>query len=425
MPRDEQATAELESWRIYVDTGGTFTDALGVGPDGRRWRGKLLSSEDAPRRAVRELTGVAEGRGALPPVQMRLATTRGTNALLEENGAEVVFFVTEGFGGLLRIGDQRRPDLFALNVFKPAPLHAEVVEVPGRLDSQGNLIQSLRTELLKQKADELVARGRRVAAVMLLHSYRNPAHELAVKDVLLECGFEYVACSCQLAPFIKAVPRAETTVVDAYLGPLMTEYLDGVNEALSGGSLQVMNSAGGLVSRDYYRPKDSLLSGPAAGVVGAATVGKIAGLERLIAFDMGGTSTDVSRFDGDSNYCQTHQVGRAHLMAPALQIETVAAGGGSICGIEEGFLFVGPQSAGAEPGPACYGVGGPLTITDINLLLGRLDLDSFNLPVFPDAAETRFEEVHSKHCGTREELLLGFLALANERMASNIRKISV
>jgi len=412
-----------DKWRVYVDTGGTFTDGLALSPDGKRSRTKILSRDDAPLQIARQLTRTPQG--PLPPIQMRLGTTRGTNALLEEKGARVVFFVTEGFGDLLRIGDQRRPDLFVLDAKKPLPLHAEVVEVPGRLDSQGNVIQSLRTELLKQKANELVARGRRVAAVMLLHSYRNSSHELAVKDVLLECGFEYVACSCQLAPFIKAVPRAETTVVDAYLGPLMTEYLDGVNEALSGGSLQVMNSAGGLVSRDNYRPKDSLLSGPAAGVVGAAIVGKIAGLEKLIAFDMGGTSTDVSRFDGDFNYCQTHQVGRAHLMAPALQIETVAAGGGSICGIEGGLLFVGPHSAGAEPGPACYGAGGPLTITDVNLLLGRLDLDSFNLPVFPDAAETRFEEVHSKHGGTREELLLGFLALANERMASTIRKISV
>ncbi|SVC53915.1 uncharacterized protein METZ01_LOCUS306769, partial [marine metagenome] len=375
-----------------VDTGGTFTDGLAVSPDGKRSKIKILSGDEAPLQAIHQLTGTPEGN-PLPPVQMRLGTTRGTNALLEEKGAQVVFFVTEGFGDLLRIGDQRRSDLFVLNVRKPSPLHAEVVEVPGRLDAQGNEIKPLRLEQVHDAAADLVAKGRCVAAVMLLHSYQNSSHELAIRDVLLKCGFEYVACSTELAPFIKAVPRAETTVVDAYLGPLMTEYLDGVSKALSGGELLVMNSAGGLVSRGGYRPKDSLLSGPAAGVVGAAAVGKRAGLKQIIAFDMGGTSTDVSRFEGDYNYCQTHRVGRAHLMAPALKIETVAAGGGSISGLDGDLLFVGPQSAGADPGPACYGAGGPLTITDVNLLLGRLDLDSFNLPVFPEAAEARFKEV--------------------------------
>ncbi len=416
--------ATQDKWRVFVDTGGTFTDGLAVSPDGKRSKTKILSGDEAPQQAIRQLTGTPENK-PLPPVQMRLGTTRGTNALLEEKGAQVVFFVTEGFGDLLRIGNQRRPELFVLDVRKPPPLHAEVIEVPGRLDAQGNEIRPLQIERVQEAAVELVAKGRRVAAVMLLHSYQNSSHELAIRDVLLKCGFEYVACSAQLAPFIKAVPRAETTVVDAYLGPLMTEYLDGVSKVLSGGELLVMTSAGGLVSRAGYRPKDSLLSGPAGGVVGAAAVGKRAGLEKIIAFDMGGTSTDVSRFEGDYNYCQTHQVGRAYLMAPALKIETVAAGGGSICGLDGGLLFVGPQSAGADPGPACYGAGGPLTITDINLLLGRLDLDSFNLPVFPEAAEACFNEVHSKYGGTREEMLLGFLALANERMASAIRKISV
>jgi len=419
MGRDTQ-----DKWRVYVDTGGTFSDGLAVSPAGQRSRTKILSGDEAPLQAIRELTGTSEDQ-PLPPVQMRLGTTRGTNALLEEKGAQVVFFVTDGFGDLLRIGDQRRPDLFTLNVRKPPPLHAQVIEVPGRLDAQGNEINPLRLEQVQDSATDLVAKGRRVAAVMLLHSYQNPSHELAIKDVLLKCGFEYVAYSAQLAPFIKAVPRAETTVVDAYLGPLMTEYLDGVSNALSGGELLVMTSAGGLVSRSGYRPKDSLLSGPAAGVVGATVVGKRAGLEKIISFDMGGTSTDVSRYDGDYNYCQTHQVRRAHLMAPALKIETVAAGGGSICGLDGNLLFVGPQSAGADPGPACYGADGPLTITDVNLLLGRLDLDSFNLPVFPGAAEARFVEVHSEYGGTREEVLLGFLALANDRMASAIRKISV
>ncbi|MBL69790.1 MAG: 5-oxoprolinase [Verrucomicrobiales bacterium] len=424
MPREKQAADAPGSWRIHVDTGGTFTDALGVGPDGRRWRGKLLSSDEAPGKAVRELTGVGEGE-ALPPVQMRLATTRGTNALLEENGAEVVFFVTEGFGDLLRIGDQRRPDLFTLNVTKPAPLHAAVVEVGGRMDPGGDEVLPLDLESARGAAREQVAAGRRVAATCLLHSYRNDEHEQALKECLLDCGFEFVACSSELAPFIKVLPRAETVVVDAYLGPLMREYLDAVQGALGDGTLRVMTSAGGLVSREKYQAKDSLLSGPAGGVVGAAAVARRAGLSRVVTFDMGGTSTDVSRFDGDFNYCETHTVGRARLMAPALRIETVAAGGGSICSADNGLLRVGPESAGAHPGPACYGAGGPLTITDVNLLLGRLDLETFNLPVYPKASESAFNTAQALHGGTREEVLQGLLEIANERMANVIRKISV
>jgi 5-oxoprolinase (ATP-hydrolysing) len=411
-------------WRVFVDTGGTFTDGLAVSPDGRRSKIKILSSDHAPELSARLLTGTPDDQ-PLPPVQMRLGTTRGTNALLEEQGAEVVFFVTKGFGDLLRIGDQRRPDLFALRVEKPQPLHAYVVEVPGRLDAEGNEISPLQLNDIFDSAKEHLANSRTVAAVALLHSHRNAAHEAELKNHLVDLGFEYVACSAELASFIKVVPRAETAVVDAYLGPLMAEYLDRVKSSLGGGRLRVMTSAGGLVSRENYRAKDSLLSGPAGGVVGAAAVARRAGLGKIIAFDMGGTSTDVSRFDGDFNYCETHAVGRAQLMAPALKIETVAAGGGSICGLEGGLLLVGPKSAGAKPGPACYGAGGPLTITDVNLLLGRLDLETFNLPVHSDAAEAAFYDVRQTHGGTREEILQGFLSITDERMANAIRKISV
>jgi len=411
-------------WRLFIDTGGTFTDGLAVSPNGHRKKIKVLSGDQAPELAARQLTNTLEGQ-PLPPLQMRLGTTRGTNALLEEKGAEVVFFVTEGFGDLLRIGDQRRPELFALNVVKPPPLHAAVVEVPGRLDAEGKEISPLRLDAVRTAAEQHLENGKTVAAVALLHSHRNADHETELKNLLAAVGFDYVACSAELAPFIKIVPRAETTVVDAYLGPLMSDYLERISGVLSGDGLRVMTSAGGLVSRENYRAKDSLLSGPAGGVVGASTTAARAGHSQIIAFDMGGTSTDVSRFAGDFDYCQTHTVGRARLMAPALKIETVAAGGGSICSFDGELLRVGPESAGAQPGPACYGAGGPLTITDVNLLLGRLDLESFNLPVFPEAAEASLGKILPA-CGVgREDLLQSFLAIANDRMTNSIRKISV
>jgi 5-oxoprolinase (ATP-hydrolysing) len=233
--------------------------------------------------------------------------------------------------------------------------------------------------------------------------------------------------SSDLAPVIKVLPRAETTVVDAYLAPVMSRYLDGAERELASGKLFVMASAGGLVSRADYRAKDSLLSGPAGGVVGAAMAGRQAGFERIIGFDMGGTSTDVCRFDGDFDYHFEHRVGRARVLAPVLAIETVAAGGGSICGFNGDELFVGPESAGASPGPACYGAGGPLTITDVNLLLGRLDPEQFGIPVDIDAAQAAFEQVRQSipEPPPEQELLSGFLDIANERMADAVRKISI
>jgi len=412
-----------QPWRLFVDTGGTFTDCLAIAPDGRRLRRKVLSSDEAPLQAARLITNTA--KGPLPPIQLRLGTTRGTNALLEQKGADVVFFVSGGFGDLLRIGDQRRPELFTLNVEKPPPLHAAVIEVPGRLDATGKEIEPVDLESVRSAAGQQFEKGRNVAAVCLLHSYQNGTHEQAVKSCLEAIGYEYITISSEIAPFIKAVPRAETVIVDAYLAPVLGEHLSQITSAIDEAGLRIMTSAGGLVSRNGYQPKDSLLSAPAGGIVGAAAVAMRAGLNRVIAFDMGGTSTDVSRIDGGFDYCQTHTVGRARLMAPAVKIETVAAGGGSICAMHDGFQHVGPESAGAQPGPACYGAGGPLTITDVNLLLGRLDLDSFNLPVHPDAAAERFAEMADPKAQSREDLLGQFLALANDRMASAIRRISV
>lgn len=390
----------------------------------------LTTGEEAPIVAMRLLTGTPAGC-ALPVSSLRLATTRGTNALLEGKGAPVVFFVTEGFGDLLRIGDQRRPDIFAIRVEKPPPLHGPVVEVRGRLAADGREIAPLDLDSVRAAATALHAQGHEVAAVALLHSYRNSAHEVAVARVLREVGFPHVSVSSELAPLIRLVARAETAVVDAALAPTMERYLAGVAAAVDPEQLFVMTSAGGLVRRAAYRPKDSLLSGPAGGVAGAAAVARRAGLGRIISFDMGGTSTDVARFEGDFDYQFEHVVGTARVVAPALRVESVAAGGGSICRFDGAALVVGPESAGAWPGPACYGAGGPLTLTDVNLLLGRLEPARFAIPVSVEAAEAALDRVLAAVAAARArppagaEILRGFLEIADERMAEAIRRISV
>ncbi|MGE9292342.1 MAG: hydantoinase/oxoprolinase family protein, partial [Puniceicoccales bacterium] len=386
---------------------------------------ELLTGEEAPVVGARVLTGTP-GDEPLPPIALRLGTTRGTNALLERRGARTLFLVTAGFKDLLAIGDQRRPDLFALNIVKPRPLYDRVVEVDERLGEDGSVLCALEdSEALRAQIRAARKEGCVAAAVALMHSYSNYIHEKRLGDILREEGFEAFSLSAELAPFIKLVPRAQTAVTDAYLGPVMQAYLDRVEAALPTGRLHVMTSAGGLVGRVQFRPKDSLLSGPAGGVVGAAAAARQAGFSRIIAFDMGGTSTDVSRYEGEFSYRDVQRVGDSLIVAPALSIETVAAGGGSICGFDGKSLFVGPESAGAQPGPACYGADGPLTLTDVNLLAGRLDPEHFGIPVDPGAAAARLDEIAAQTGSDRETLLKGFLDIANERMADAIRAISV
>lgn len=391
---------------------------------------EVRSPEEAPVLAIRLVTGSLPGQ-PLPPIAMRLATTRGTNALLERRGSSVALFITKGFADLLRIGTQQRPELFALCIEKPEPFYEMVVEVPERLNADGSVLHPLDLEALQPAIAAAKARGIQSAAVALLHSYLNPEHERRLADALLAAGIRHISISSELAPFIKFLPRAETTVIDAYLAPVIRDYLAGVADALSQGSLHVMTSAGGLVQARDYRAMDSLLSGPAGGVVGAAHAARHAGHTKIIAFDMGGTSTDASRFDGDFEYEFELRVGEAHIIAPTLAIESVAAGGGSICWFDGRRFRVGPQSAEAEPGPACYGAGGPLSITDVNLLLGRLDPERFEIPLQPEKAERALAVLlQAVHAQTGEQVdkttaLLGFLAIANEHMADAIRRISV
>jgi 5-oxoprolinase (ATP-hydrolysing) len=393
---------------------------------------ELRSPEPAPLLAARLVTRTPAGRPLPEGLRLRLATTRGTNALLERRGAPLVLFVTRGFRDVLRIGDQQRPDLFSLDVRRPPPLAVRVVEVQERISADGSVLEPLSLEGLDARVEALFGEGIEAAAVSLLHAHRNPAHEERLAAFLREKGFPYVAASAETAPFIHLLRRTETTAVEGYLGPVIRRYVDRIREVLPGDRLLVMTSAGGLVRGSRVRAKDTLLSGPAGGVVGAALVGRRAGEPRVIAFDMGGTSTDVSRIDGDYEYREEHRVGAARLRAPALAIETVAAGGGSICSVDPaGGLRVGPASAGADPGPACYGAGGPLTLTDVNLLLGRIDPRRFEIPVRRGPAEDRAREALEVFCertgeSPRLEILLeGFLELADERMADAVRRISV
>ncbi len=365
----------------------------------------------------------------LPPIQFRLATTRGTNALLECQGAKVAFFVTQGFGDLLRIGDQTRPDLFALAVERQEPLHAKVIEVAERLDARGQILDSLDLDMVRPAAQAALQEGVRTACVALMHAYQNPVHESALSVALKSLGFHTVVTSSETSSRIHFGRRAETALVDAYLAPIMDDYLEKVQGGLSeGGSLRIMTSAGGLATRAHFRPKDSLLSGPAGGVVGAAWAGRRAHRSKLLAFDMGGTSTDVSRIDGDYHYQRDLCVGPARLQTRALRIETVAAGGGSICRYAQGALKVGPESAGASPGPAVYGAKGPITLTDVHALLGRLSAEQFAIPLDLPAAERAWQAFLDDHRLAPErsrDYLQGFLQIANERMANAIRSISV
>ena len=389
------------------------------------------SGEEAPVLAARLLTGTLPGR-PLPPLSMRLATTRGTNALLERRFPPVAAFLTEGHGDLLEIGTQQRPDLFALRVEKPLPLHAAVFEVPGRLDAAGREVRPLDLAAVRAGARRLREEGFASAAVALLHSHRDPSHERAVGAALRGEGFTTVVLSADLDPFPGILGRATTAVVEACLAPVLGAYVAEVRAGLGGAPLHLMTSAGGLVRAGDFRAVDGLLSGPAAGVVGAARAGRRAWFPRVLGFDMGGTSTDVARFDGEPEILFEHGVGDARLRAPALAVETVAAGGGSVCSVAGGGrLVVGPESAGARPGPACYGAGGPLTLTDVNLLLGRLAPDRFEIPLDPAAAEAALgrvlEALRAAGGGDpgAEEVLEGFLAIAEERMAGAIGSVSV
>ncbi|MGB3180913.1 MAG: hydantoinase B/oxoprolinase family protein [Cyclobacteriaceae bacterium] len=385
---------------------------------------EITAGEEAPVLATRLLTGTPL-QSRIPPVDMRLGTTRGTNALLERKGAKTALLVTKGFEDLLVIGNQQRPDLFSLDIQKSRPLTTICLGIPERLDKSGKALIKPEEAKVDEVISKLKAKDIESVAVCLLHSYRNSTHEKELGEKLQQAGIPFISLSSCLSPTIKVLNRAETAVVNAYLTPVISNYLQNIKQSLPESRLLVMTSAGGLNHLDHFKAKDSLLSGPAGGVAGAAFVGKQAGIDKLLTLDMGGTSTDVARYDETYDYSYELSIAGTSLATPTLAIETVAAGGGSICAFDGYGLTVGPQSAGARPGPACYGADGPLTLTDINLLLGRTDPDSFAIPLKEEAARQAFEQVLSRVPDRRpQDILQGFLQIANEKMAEAIRQIS-
>lgn len=385
---------------------------------------ELTTGEEAPVLGARILTSTPPG-GEFPPMQLRIATTRATNALLEHKGGRIALFITRGFGDLLHIGDQRRCDLFALRHEPRVIFHEAACEVPERVSLSGEVIEPLDEASVRAAAQEFVSQGITTAAISLLHGHAHPQHELRVAAILQECGFAHLTLSHQTAAFAKLLPRTQSTVADAYLHAPVQSFLNGIRRISP--AMQVMTSAGGLKSADDIRPKDMLLSGPAGGAIGAANAARRLGISKIITLDMGGTSTDVARIDSRPGYRFSQNVAGMQLLAPCVAIETVAAGGGSICHLTHHGLAVGPQSAGSNPGPACYGKGGPLTITDVNLLLGRFDPARAPIPLDVDAARHRLRELHERTGGngTETDLLHSLLRLAVEHMTDAIRRISI
>lgn len=431
-----------ESSIRHFDAGNGFflLDAPLAGFAGEGQSYELVAEQEAPLLAIRYMLGLRRGQ-ALPAMVIKLGTTKGTNALLTRRGATCALVTTKGFADILLIGYQNRPHLFDLAIRKPEPLFKEVVELDERVAADGTVLMAPDIAQVRETLEALHQRGIQSLAICLLHAYRFPDHELLVERIAREIGFTEISRSSRVAPFIKIVSRGDTTVVDAYLNPVLRSYvrrlqaLEDVNEHPGTENqridLRILTSAGGLVPADEFLGKDSILSGPAGGVVGFSRVALAAGFARAIGFDMGGTSTDVSRFDGQyEREYETEKAG-VRIVAPMLSIETVAAGGGSICWFDGVKLCVGPDSAGAEPGPACYGRGGPLTLTDVNFFLGKIPVDYFPFALKRAPVEQRLAELceglaqsSSKSYGL-VELADGFLRVANAKMAKAIRSISI
>ncbi len=391
---------------------------------------ELASDEPSPLVGVRYLLGLGL-RQEIPPVAVRLGTTRGTNALITRRGAKTAFITTQGFGDVLRIGYQNRPRLFDLAIRKPPPLFDATVEIAERVTADGQVLLAPEADEVRRQLQDLKQQQVDSLAVCLLNAYEHPAHEELVGRIAREVGFAEISLSHRVAPLIKIVSRGDTTVVDGYLNPILRAYVADLRRALGSSELRIMTSAGGLVAAEKFVGKDSILSGPAGGVVGFSRVAEAAGFQQAIGFDMGGTSTDVSRYDGRYELEYETEKAGVRVVAPMLSIETVAAGGGSICAFDGVKLVVGPDSAGADPGPACYGRGGPLAVTDLNFYLGKILPERFPFPLDRTAVEDRLTKLSRQIADATGktfdpvELCDGFLRVANANMVQAIRSISV
>lgn len=498
------------TWQFRIDVGGTFTDCIGIDPQGRLQQYKTLSSgmtkgtvaavlssnsfrdplrsadpdgfwtgstvhllnQDHQRIGTAVVSRFVPADGTLeldtdlslqtglryeldcqlpapvlgirwlmklaaddrvPPSGVRFGTTRGTNALLTRTGAKTALLTTKGFADVPLIGNQDRPELFDLKICKPEPLFDCVLELDERIAADGSILQPLNKAQVQEHLKTLAKRGIDSVAVCLMNAWVRPQHEQEVRQLADRAGFQEVSCSHEVSPQIRFVPRCDTTVLDAYLNPILRSYLDEIRDQLPGSRLLVMTSAGGLVDSHAFRGRDSILSGPAGGVAGFSQVAAAHGFDQAIGFDMGGTSTDVARWGGRFDYESETTKAGIRIMTPVLSIETVAAGGGSICHFDGVRLHVGPASAGADPGPACYGSGGPLTVTDLNVWLGRVLPEHFPFELDVDAVASRLEQlqIQMENSGAWYDtmslvsLAEGLLQIANDNMVQAIRRVSV
>lgn len=454
--------------KVFADRGGTFTDLVAVTnnqaiadnlsrhperflivplPQGQ-WVivYKLLSEnpeqyQDAAIQGIRDILSLS-GNEPIPTEEIevvKMGTTVATNALLERNGDRVVLLITKGFKDALRIGYQNRPDIFARHIVLPTMLYEQVIEVEGRYDANGQELTPINIEQVRDDLKAAYNQGIRSCAIVFMHSYRYPHHEQQVAKVAQEIGFTQISVSHQVSPLMKLVSRGDTTVVDAYLTPILRRYVNQVASQLPGVKLMFMKSDGGLVAAQQFQGKDSILSGPAGGIVGAVQTSKRAGFELVITFDMGGTSTDVAHFKGEYERQLDSEIAGARMRVPVLAINTIAAGGGSILHFDGSSYRVGPESAGSNPGPACYRRGGPLAVTDANIMLGKIHPQYFpsvfgldgNLPLDKDIVIQKFQQLAQEiasvtgNIRSPEQVAAGFIAIAVENMANAIKKISL
>jgi 5-oxoprolinase (ATP-hydrolysing) len=426
-------------WNFYIDRGGTFTDIVAEGPGGDVLPLKLLSDspryDDAALAGIRQALALGPGEPIPPGLigEVRMGTTVATNALLTQTGERVVLVTTRGLRDQLRIGYQNRPKLFALNIELPDMLYERVIEAGERVTAEGQVLCAPDEDDLARDLAAARASGIEACAIVFLHGYRHPAHEARAAAIARACGFTQVSTSHETVPLMKFVSRGDTTVADAYLSPVLVRYTQRIADALAGVRLTFMTSNGGLAAPGFFSGKDAILSGPAGGVVGMAQTAREAGFERVIGFDMGGTSTDVARFDGDYERIYETEIGGVRLRTPMLAIHTVAAGGGSVLHYDGARFRVGPDSAGADPGPASYRRGGPLTVTDANVMVGKLLPDCFP-PIFGadgrqmldrELVREKFAALARDTGRSPEAMADGFIRVAVENMANAIRRISV
>ncbi|AGS68268.1 hydantoinase B/oxoprolinase family protein [Streptomyces collinus] len=430
----------MTGWQFWVDRGGTFTDIVARRPDGSLRTHKLLSDNparyaDAAVAGVRELLGDSQD----PVDAVRMGTTVATNALLERAGERTLLVITRGFADALRIAYQNRPAIFARRIDLPEQLYERVIEVDERIAADGTVLRAPDLDALAGPLRQALDDGIRAVAVVCLHSHLHPAHEQAIGALAARTGFPQISLSSEVSPLMKLVPRGDTAVVDAYLSPVLRRYVRHVADELSGVRLMFMQSNGGLTEAGQFRGKDAVLSGPAGGIVGMARMSRRAGFDRVIGFDMGGTSTDVSHFAGDYERVFTTRIAGVRLRAPMLDIHTVAAGGGSVLHFDGSRYRVGPDSAGADPGPACYRAGGPLTVTDANVMLGRVQPAHFppvfgprgDQPLDADLVRDRFTALahgireRTGDDRTPEQVAEGYLRIAVANIANAVKRISV